>query len=82
MIAAVIALAVLFAGTVYLLISSHREAQAQWVLERRELLNRIQAPQHIPLGSVSDFVVPEREEDGTELVGTIAEPKPDDPPAV
>lgn len=47
------------------------------------MANRIQAPQHIPLASPEDFVMPELEEDDSNLVGTIAEPDDDatTPPA-
>lgn len=63
-----------------LVVRAHEAAQAQWFLERRELLNRIQAPQHIPLTAPEDFVVPETEDDDSNLVGTIR--FPDDPEKV
>ena len=58
----------------WLLQRSHQEAQAQWFLERRELLTRIQAPQYVPLGDATSFEVPDAEPDESNLVGTVAEP--------
>lgn len=49
----------------------HAQAQAAWVTERRELVNRVQAPQHVPQGPVTEFVVPELEPDEIGEVGTI-----------
>jgi hypothetical protein len=39
--------------------------------ERRELLNRIQAPERIPLPMPTQFTIPELEEDESAAVGTI-----------
>lgn len=58
------------AAALVLLQRSHREAQAQWALERRELLNRIQRPEIIPTAPVA-FEVPEREDDEWNKVGTV-----------
>ncbi|MDE2102256.1 MAG: hypothetical protein KGL39_33735 [Patescibacteria group bacterium] len=49
----------------------HGQAEAAWVSERRELVNRVQAPQYVPRGPVTEFVVPELEPDGINEVGTI-----------
>lgn len=49
----------------------HTTAEAAWVAERRELVNRVQAPQHVPHGPVTGFVVPDVEPDGIDEVGTI-----------
>ena len=45
----------------------------EWLSERRELLNRVQAPDRLPSLSNTDFVVPEREVDEFALVGSIGE---------
>lgn len=50
---------------------AHTAAQAEWVNERRELVNRVQAPQFVPRSPVTEFKIPELEEDGIEEVGTI-----------
>ena len=50
---------------------SHRDAQAQWAEERRELLNRIQRPEYTPTAP-APFELPELPEDQYNLVGTIA----------
>ena len=49
----------------------HTQAAAAWVTERRELLNRVQAPQFVPQGPVTEFVVPNLEPDEIDEVGTI-----------
>jgi hypothetical protein len=46
-------------------------AEAGWVAERRELVNRVQAPQFVPRGPVTDFQVPELETDALDEVGQI-----------
>jgi hypothetical protein len=57
---------------------AERERQA-WAAERRELLNRIQHPQLVPLPAVDYRAPPPEEPDGFDLVGTIAEAS-DQPP--
>ena len=56
-----------------LLVEDQREAQAEWALERRELLNRIQHPEFVPTTPRS-LSLPEQEPDEWNLVGTIAPP--------
>ena len=60
-----------------LLLRDHRQQQAAWTVERRELLNRIQRPEMIPASTFEAFEVPEPEPDFSHLVGTIAELKED-----
>lgn len=48
-----------------------REAQAQWALERRELLTRIQRPELPMPNLVGGFEMPEQEQDDWNKVGTI-----------
>jgi hypothetical protein len=55
----------------WLLLRAHAQETAHWALERRELLNRIQRPEQIPLPSASEFVFPEPEPDEINRVGTI-----------
>lgn len=45
----------------------------EWACERRELLNRVQAPERLPLLSERDFVIPEPELDEFNLVGVVGE---------
>ena len=58
-------------AVVALLDRSHREQAAQWALERRELLTRIQRPEIVPVASPAPFVVPDPEPDEIGKVGTI-----------
>jgi len=44
----------------------------EWCAERRELLNRVQAPERVPFERV-EFVVPEPELDEFALVGQVGE---------
>lgn len=53
------------------LTGAHAVAEEAWVQERRELINRVQAPEHIPRGSVQQFEMPEIEPDDSNLVGQI-----------
>ena len=52
---------------------AHQEAQAQWAVERHQLLERIQRPERIPrVEQVADtFEIPERKADGWATVGQI-----------
>ena len=45
----------------------------EWVSERRELLNRIQRPEVLPVVSERDFVIPEVEPDEFDMIGSIQE---------
>lgn len=64
----------------YSLVVDHREARRQWALERRELLERIQRPERIPVSAAADeeFEVPEMEPDESDAVGTIHWLEPDE----
>lgn len=79
MLLAVLPLALTIAGILFLWYRDRQEMvseRALWASERRELLNRIQAPQFVP-GSTEGFVWPESEDgefDEIDLVGSIAEP--------
>lgn len=50
---------------------AHQQAEAAWTAERRELVTRIQAPERIPVDASAAFVVPEREPDEWNKVGTV-----------
>lgn len=50
----------------------HQE-RSEWLLERRELLNRVQRPEQLPSPQITDFVIPEYEPDEFDLVGVIQE---------
>jgi hypothetical protein len=41
----------------------HAKQHEAWTAERRELLNRIQRPDHLPVASRPDFLVPDRAPD-------------------
>lgn len=51
--------------------NARRDAEAVWASERRELINRVQAPQFVPREPVIGFQVPEPEPDGIEEVGQV-----------
>lgn len=70
--------AVALVVVVLLLLRHFAEAQAQWAVERRELLNRVQRPDHIPVAPRPEFVLPELEDDLTAEVGTITYLEPED----
>lgn len=64
---------IVFAIVVYLIARVHTEAQEAWIVERRELLNRIQHPEHVPHVPVEGYEIPDREPDGWNQVGTVGE---------
>ena len=64
-------MAATFAFVVWRLNDQFREAQAEWALERRELLTRIQRPEYAPTTPVAQFEVPELEPDDYNRVGTV-----------
>ena len=68
-------LAAALVAVVWLLLRHQQHAERAWEAERRELLNRIQRPEQIPLPDAPDFVLPEPEDDESALVGTVAEPE-------
>lgn len=71
--------AVALVAVVIYLTRQHAEQAAAWYVERRELLNRIQRPEHVPVaGSLVPFEWPEDQPDEIELVGTIRDPEPDE----
>ena len=55
------------------LLRAQREERAQHALERRDLLERIQRPEHVPLAPSAPLVYPEPELDEIDLVGRIAD---------
>jgi hypothetical protein len=72
-----VALAAVAIAIVYLMLH-HQDAQAaKWADERRELLNRIQQPDRPILPNTAGWHWPDsdQEQDESDLVGTIAEPK-------
>lgn len=69
--------AVALVAVVFLLLRHFAASERAWADERRELLNRVQRPDHIPLPSTEQFVFPEQEDDELNKVGTIAPPPED-----
>lgn len=72
-------LILLVAGLVWALVSRERDHADETAAilrrndaERRELLERIQRPERIPLAEVPGFVLPEAEPDEYELVGSVS----------
>lgn len=54
--------------------ADQRARELAWVEERRELLNRIQAPERLPVAQTAEpFVIPEHEPDQYNQVGQILE---------
>ncbi|NBT35696.1 MAG: hypothetical protein EBT03_09195 [Betaproteobacteria bacterium] len=49
-----------------------RQERSEWLLERRELLNRVQRPEWLPVPQEA-FSTPEVEPDEFNLVGVISE---------
>ena len=68
-------LAVALVAVVHILQRQHREAEQAWEAERRELLNRIQRPEMLPVPAGATFELPEPEEDFSPLVGVVMEPE-------
>ena len=71
MIIACALLTVALVAVATVLVVFHAREQQRWADERRELLNRIQAPQHIPVTPTRAFIAPEPEVDLSSLVGAI-----------
>lgn len=53
------------------ILARHATEQASWTDERRELLNRIQRPEFLPVASPGNYVIPEPEPDEIGQVGEI-----------
>lgn len=53
------------------LLTRHATSEASWGDERRELLNRIQRPEFLPVASPGNYVIPEQEPDEIGQVGAI-----------
>lgn len=53
-------------------VGAHRASEEAWVVERRELVNRVQAPQLVPRPAPQAFELPEAEPDESNLVGTVS----------
>ena len=70
--AALIVLTLVLALIVRMLTEAQGQLEASWVQERRELLERIQRPEHPPITSGARFEAPEQEPDEWNLVGTIS----------
>lgn len=62
---------VVFIGILTLRERAHDVERKAWTEERRELLNRIQAPSYLPVAPRPDLAIPDREPDGWAEVGTI-----------
>lgn len=63
--------AVALIAVVWMLLHTHAAEQKAWTVERRELLERIQRPEHIPLHLPEAFAFPEQESDEFDKVGSI-----------
>ena len=66
-----VALVIALAGIVGSLQESRRDAELAWTHERRELLNRIQAPERLPFQPSPMVEMPERAPDEWAKVGTV-----------
>lgn len=53
---------------------AHAQAEQRWFEERRELLNRVQRPEYLPLTVPKGWEPPEATPDYSDLVGTVADP--------
>jgi hypothetical protein len=69
--AVIVAVSLIMLRIILSLLDGRREAEAQWVLERRELLTRIQRPEIVPTRDVAEFELPEREPDEWGKVGAV-----------
>lgn len=81
MLIALALLAVIAAGALLLLHvqqKAHAQAQVDWALERRELLNRIQRPEQLPVTVPEGWVMPEPETDDSHLIGQVVKYEPDE----
>jgi uncharacterized protein (DUF362 family) len=68
--------AVALVAIVVLMLRHQAASEVAWTAERRELLTRIQRPEHVPTAQTPAFEWPvDDESDEIELVGTIAEPQ-------
>jgi hypothetical protein len=56
---------------VLLFLRAQESAGRAWADERRELLNRVQRPDILPLAAANTFVQPDPEPDEIDMVGTI-----------
>jgi hypothetical protein len=65
--------AVALVAVVYLMLRHQRVSESAWTEERRELVNRIQAPERLPIAPQPTFEMPEFEPDEMHLVGTIGD---------
>ena len=75
MIFAVVAEFLVIVAVFAVLLADHRRfdrERADWRDERRELLNRVQAPSRLPLREdAGDYIIPEREVDEWNQVGSV-----------
>lgn len=68
---AVLALSVALVLVVGLMLRAQARERAAVAVERHELLNRIQAPDRLPVAPRPDFVLPEHEPDEWNQVGSV-----------
>lgn len=66
-----VALVVALVVIVRALTGAYRASEGHWAEERRELLNRIQAPERLPVSAPATWASPDDEPDDFALVGTI-----------
>jgi len=71
MIIAVALEAVTLVAIVTFLLRYHAKQAEAWTRERRELLNRVQRPEVIPVSAGDGFAVPDTAPDEINLVGQI-----------
>ena len=62
---------VILGGIVFLFLRAQQTAERAWADERRELLNRIQRPDMVPLTAAKPFIAPDPEPDEIDLVGVV-----------
>ena len=68
-------LAAALIGLIFYLLRSIREERAQWMLERRELNERIQRPERIPvIATAAPLEIPERDLEQERAYSLVGQP--------
>lgn len=62
---------VLLVALLYAQQRAHANAETAWTVERRELVNRVQAPDRLPVEAQQMVEIPERQPDEWAKVGTV-----------
>lgn len=63
--------AAVIVAAVFLCLRHISQLEASWADERRELLNRIQRPEIVPVKPTEGYVIPDQEPDGWNDIGEI-----------